>query len=107
MWASDERAEEQTPGRQTPVVDLDTLAVRYAATRDPELRNRLIEAHTHLANSLAARFCRRGVPLEDLVQVAAIGLIHALDRFDPSRAVKFTTYAVSTIVGEIKHHFRD
>jgi len=56
---------------------------------------------------MAARFCRRGAPLEDLIQVASIGLIQALDRYDPHRGVKFTTYAVSTIVGEIKHYFRD
>lgn len=87
--------------------DLEALAGRYAATRDPQLREHLIAAHRHLVEALAARFCRRGAPLEDLVQVASIGLIQALDRFDPSRGVKFTTYAVSTVVGEIKHYFRD
>lgn len=92
--------------RSTPVV-LEELAAQYALTRDTQLRERLIAAHQSLVEGMAARFCRRGAPLEDLVQVAAIGLIQALDRFDPSRGVKFTTYAVSTVIGEIKHYFRD
>jgi RNA polymerase sigma-B factor len=96
------------PGvRRLVSAELEELAVRYALTRDPRLREQLIEAHQPLVEGMAARFCRRGAPLEDLVQVAAIGLIQALDRFDPGRGVKFTTYAVSTVVGEIKHYFRD
>jgi RNA polymerase sigma-B factor len=95
-------------GTRRPVpAELEELAARYAVTRDTHLRERLIEAHQPLVEGMAARFCRRGAPLEDLVQVAEIGLIQALDRFDPARGVKFTTYAVSTIVGEIKHYFRD
>jgi RNA polymerase sigma-B factor len=88
-------------------VDLEGLASGYARTRDAAMREQLIMAHRHLVEALAARFCRRGAPLEDLVQVASIGLIQALDRYDPARGVKFTTYAVSTIVGEIKHYFRN
>jgi RNA polymerase sigma-B factor len=96
------------PGaRRLVSVELEELAGRYALTRDTRLREQLIEAHQPLVEGMAARFCRRGAPLEDLVQVATIGLIQALDRFDPTRGVKFTTYAVSTVVGEIKHYFRD
>lgn len=66
----------------------------------------LIEYHP-LAEYLARRFRGRGEPLEDLVQVASIGLLKALDRFDPARGVSFVTYATPTILGELKRHFRD
>jgi RNA polymerase sigma-B factor len=74
---------------------------------DPAARERLVELHRPLAEYLARRFYGRGEPLEDLTQVASIGLLKAIDRFDPERGVKFTTYATATIVGELKRHFRD
>jgi RNA polymerase sigma-B factor len=107
MWLTHKTVETRSEASARPVADMEALAARYAATRDPAIRERLILTHRHLVEALAARFCRRGAPLEDLVQVGCIGLIQALDRFDPSRGVKFTTYAVSTIVGEIKHYFRN
>jgi len=79
----------------------------FARTRDPGVRDGLIEAHIGLAEYLARRFGNRGEPLDDLVQVASIGLVKAVDRFDPERAVEFSTYATHTIVGELKRHFRD
>src|SRR5439155_189859 len=85
----------------------DALLESYWRTRDPDLRDPILKQFENLINSLAAKFARGGVPMEDLVQVASIGLINALDRFDPNRGVKFVTYAVSTMVGEIKHYFRD
>ena len=79
----------------------------YLATRDPTIRNKVVERHLQLVEVIARRFDRRGVPLEDLVQVAQIGLIKAIERYDPAHGAAFTTYATPTIVGEIKRHFRD
>jgi RNA polymerase sigma-B factor len=71
------------------------------------LRDRLVEQHMPLVVYLAKRFAGRSEPLSDLIQVGSIGLIKAIDRFDPSRKLEFSTYATPTIVGEIKRHFRD
>ena len=70
-------------------------------------RERLIESHLPLAKSVAKRYAGRGVDLDDLVQVGAVGLIKAADRFDTSRGVAFSTFAEPTIEGEIRHHLRD
>ena len=71
------------------------------------IRHTLVEAHLPLVEHLARRFRNRGEPYDDLVQVATIGLIKSVDRFDIERGVEFSTYATPTIVGEIKRHFRD
>ena len=84
-----------------------SLFERYRRTQDGETRKQLVEAHLGLVEYLARRFAGRGEPLEDLVQVASIGLLKAVDRFDPAREVEFSTYATPTIVGELKRHFRD
>lgn len=80
---------------------------QYKATGDPEGRDQLIVSHLNLVRFLASKFKNRGEPLDDLIQVGTIGLIKAIDRFDPSRGLEFTTYATPTILGEIKRHFRD
>ena len=80
---------------------------QFAQNRDATLRGELIEAHLGLAEYLARRFSNRGEPLDDLVQVASVGLLKAVDRFEPDRGVEFSTYATHTIVGELKRHFRD
>ena len=87
--------------------ELKRKFVVFAETRDAGVRDQLIEAHLGLAEYLARRFSNRGEPLDDLVQVASVGLVKAVDRFDPERAVEFSTYATHTIVGELKRHFRD
>jgi len=87
--------------------DAETLFRRYAVTRDERLRDQLILMHQNLVRYLASKFSNRGEPLEDLVQVGSIGLINAIDRFDPDRGIKFSTYATPTIVGEIRRYFRD
>ena len=90
-----------------PFADEDALFHRFHATRDAAAREQLIERFLPLARSIALRFSSRRDTLEDLLQVATIGLINAVDRFDPARGVAFSTYAVPTISGEIKRYFRD
>ena len=71
------------------------------------LRDRAIEAWLPLARHLAHRYSGRGEPTDDLIQTATVGLIKAVDKFDPDRGVDFAGYAIPTIIGEIKRHFRD
>jgi len=85
----------------------EDLFVELQRTHDSKLRSRLIEIHLNLVRFLARKFANRGEPLDDLIQVGTIGLIHAIDRFDPHRGIRFATYATPTIVGEIKRYFRD
>ena len=80
---------------------------RYKEEGDAEARDQLIESHLNLVRFLASKFKNRGEPMEDLIQVGSLGLIKAIDRFDPSRGLEFTTFATPTIMGEIKRHFRD
>ena len=79
----------------------------YEATGDRAIRDELIEAHLRLAEHLARRFANRGVSLDDLVQVAYLGLVKAVERFEPERGLEFSTFATPTIVGVLKRHFRD
>lgn len=92
-------------GARTMFVELRTL--KEGSREYAELRNKLVRMHLPLVEHLARRFRNRGEPLDDLTQVATIGLIKSVDRFDPDRGVEFSTYATPTVVGEIKRHFRD
>ena len=83
------------------------LLRRYHEQGDLAARKQLIEQYMSLVRSLARRYSYRGEQLEDLVQIGAIGLIKAIDRFDLDRGVELTTYATPNIIGEIKRHFRD
>lgn len=83
------------------------LLRRYHADPTPELREELVRRFMPLARSLAMRYRRQTEPLEDLVQVASLGLVKAIDGFDPGRGKPFTAYGVPTILGELRRHFRD
>jgi RNA polymerase sigma-B factor len=80
---------------------------KYARTGDKELRDEIVGSQVGLAEYLARRFKNRGEPIEDLIQVALLGLLKAVERFDPGRGLEFSTFATPTIVGELKRHFRD
>ena len=82
------------------------LFERYRSTRDPASREALVERFLPLAQHLARQY-RAGDEQEDLLQVASLALVKAIDRFDPSRGIAFTSFAVPTIIGELKRHFRD
>ena len=88
-------------------VDDRALLRRYHEEGDLAARDQLIEQYMSLVRSLARRYAYRGEQLDDLVQIGAIGLIKAIDRFDVDRGVELTTYATPNIIGEIKRHFRD
>jgi RNA polymerase sigma-B factor len=88
-------------------IDDKILLRRYHESGDLQAREKLIEQYMSLVRSLARRYSYRGEQLEDLVQIGAIGLIKAIDRFDLDRGVELTTYATPNIIGEIKRHFRD
>jgi RNA polymerase sigma-B factor len=83
------------------------LLVRYHREGDPLAREQLVARFLPLARQLARRYQRGGEQLDDLVQVASLGLIKAVDRFDPARETAFSSFAVPTILGELKRHFRD
>jgi RNA polymerase sigma-B factor len=87
--------------------EVRALFDRCRATGDPVVRERLVLRHLPLARSLAARYARGPEPFDDLLQVACLGLIKAVDRYDPERPCAFTTFAVPTILGELKRYFRD
>jgi RNA polymerase sigma-B factor len=96
---------DERPDAAAMLVELHQLPADSDA-RKP-LRDQLVELHMPLVVYLAKRFSGRSEPLTDLIQVGAIGLLKAIDRFDPERKLEFSTYATPTILGEIKRHFRD
>ncbi len=79
----------------------------YCQSHDPALRNALAEEYLYLAQAVARRFWGRGAEMDDLVQVASIALLHALERFDCSMGLSFTTFAVPTLAGEVRNYLRD
>ncbi|KWX10220.1 RNA polymerase sigma factor, partial [Carbonactinospora thermoautotrophica] len=115
MFDSEHRLERGDRAADHPATDRAAARELFAklatlpldAPERSHIRDQLVEMHLPLVEHLARRFRNRGEPLDDLIQVATIGLIKSVDRFDPERGVEFSTYATPTIVGEIKRHFRD
>lgn len=93
--------------RTGPAADAPALFARYRATGDRAVRNQLITLYAPVADRLARRYASRGEPQDDLVQVARLGLLKAVERFDPTRGVPFEGFATPTITGELKRYFRD
>src|SRR5204862_4503253 len=85
----------------------EQLFARYQNEGDMAAREKLVQRFLPLARRLARRYERASEPLEDLVQVASVGLVKAIDRFEPDQGSGFSSYAVPTILGELKRHFRD
>jgi RNA polymerase sigma-B factor len=97
-----------TDGRQQrPPGELDRLFVTYRDTGERGVRNDLVEAHRGLAASIANDYRGRGVELDDLVQIAMLGMIKAVERYDVARGIPFSSFASRTVNGEIKRYFRD
>ena len=87
--------------------ECDEVLCSYCRTRDASLKDKIYEKYEYLPKTLARRYMNKGIEYEDLFQVACMGLVIAIDRFDCSRGVRFSTYATPTIMGEIKRYFRD
>lgn len=83
------------------------LFAAWRRSRDRRIRNVLVERHRGLAHHFAKRYTKSRIPYDDLQQIALIGLVKAVERFDPDRGVQFATFARPYITGEIRHHFRD
>jgi RNA polymerase sigma-B factor len=107
MTDTQPREGKQPPGSTAGQLLAQMHALEPDDPRRRKLRDQLVELHIPLVVYLAKRFAGRNEPLSDLVQVGSIGLIKAIDRFDVSRNLEFSTYATPTILGEIKRHFRD
>lgn len=103
--AEETTSQERAGGRRT--AGFAELTRVEDPSRRNDLRNRLVEEHRWIAVHCARRFANRGEPLDDLVQVAHLGLVLAVDRFRPDKGVQFSTFAVPTILGELRRHFRD
>jgi RNA polymerase sigma-B factor len=95
------------PDHRPEAVSEDRLWRRYVERREPRVREALAQSYMPFARRMALRYSHASEPLDDLVQVANLGLLNAIDRFDPSRGSSFVAFAAPTILGELKRHFRD
>ena len=80
---------------------------RYKETGDVKLRDEIVASYIYIAEILSRKFVNRGVEYDDIYQVACLGILYAVERFDPDRGVKFATFATPTVMGEIRKYFRD
>lgn len=88
-------------------LDTETLFKKLKKTGNHQIRDILIERHLYIAEILSKKYANRGIDYDDIFQVASIGLIYSVDRFDVGKGFKFSSFATPTIIGEIKKHFRD
>lgn len=96
----------------TELVNISKLTTKelfneYALNKEIEIRNELINRHLYIAEILSKKFLNKGIDYEDIYQVASLGLIYAIERFDITKGFEFSSFATPTIIGEIKKHFRD
>lgn len=103
----DPTPEQGAAREREPEETVDQRFRRWRATDDRTIRNELIEEHRWVAIHCARRFANRGEPLDDLIQVAQLGVLKAVQRFDPEVGVSFASYAIPTVMGELRRHFRD
>ena len=92
--------------KNSVIIEYDIFS-EYKKTKSKELRNKIVDSYIYIAEILSRRFINRGIEYDDIFQVACMGLIYAVERFDPDRNVKFATFATPTIMGEIRRYFRD
>ena len=95
------------PGVGEQLADEEQLWRRFARDRDPATREELVRRYMPFAKRLALRYRGASESFDDLLQVANLGLLNAIDRFEPDRGIPFTAFASPTILGELKRHFRD
>lgn len=107
MAAVATKAVRRASGRTATARSSAALFARWREQRDPAAREALVRMYMPLARNLARRYDRSSEPFEDLFQVASLGLLKALDRFDPERGYPFASFAVPTILGEMRRYFRD
>lgn len=93
--------------KQQEKMDTTELFKNFSKNKDKETRDTLIERHLYIAEILSKKYSNRGIEYDDLYQVASIGLIYAIDRYDINKGYQFSSFATPTIIGEIKKHFRD
>lgn len=105
--SSEDKKDKKNEKKRKKQEEIKEKFIEYQKTKDKALRDELIEEHIYLAEILAKKYTGRGIDYEDIFQVASVGLILAVDRFDPSKGYVFSSYATPTIIGEIKRHFRD
>ena len=79
----------------------------YRDSQDVDVRNELLERYLYLAKIVAKKFTGRGIVYEDLLQTASLALVRAIERFDPSKGIKFNSFATPSLIGEVKNYFRD
>jgi len=100
-------ADQSSPGPGEGLASERVLWARFVKDRDPAIREELVRRYLPFAKNLALRYRGASESFDDLLQVASLGLVNAIDRFDPDRGAPFTAFASPTILGELKRHFRD